>query len=77
MSGVLIDGSSRVVHEHVLVPRLRELRLLAALSQADLASMAQVSPVTVMRGEQGKPIRPMSVRKLARALRVRPRDLQG
>jgi len=60
----------------VLVPQLRGQRLLAALSQADLAARAGVSPVTVMRGEQGKAIRPSSVRKLARALKLRPRDLQ-
>jgi transcriptional regulator with XRE-family HTH domain len=70
--GVVLSG----IRELVFVPQLRRLRLLAALSQADLAARAGVSAVTVMRGEQGKPIRPSSVRKLARALRVRPRDLQ-
>jgi transcriptional regulator with XRE-family HTH domain len=60
----------------VLVPRLRQLRNWAALSQDDLAELAKVSRVTIARGERGLPIRASSVRKLARALRVSPRELQ-
>lgn len=60
----------------MLVPRLRQLREWAALSQEDLALRADVSRVTVTRAEQGLPIRISSVRKLARALRVTPRELQ-
>lgn len=61
----------------VLTPRLRVLRLGAALSQEDLAFKAGVSRMTVTRGERGEHIRVSSVRKIARALRVKPTDLYG
>jgi transcriptional regulator with XRE-family HTH domain len=60
----------------VLVPRLRFFRNELALSQDDLAEKAGVGRATVARGERGLAIRPSSVRKLARALGVKPRDLQ-
>ena len=59
----------------VLVPRLQAARLAAALSQDDLAEKAGVSRITIARGEHGEHIRISSVRKLARALKVRPVDL--
>jgi transcriptional regulator with XRE-family HTH domain len=74
MSGVSTLDSGIV--PVVLVPRLRELRLWAAMSQEDLADRAGVNRATVARAEQGKPIRLSSVRKLARALRVKPADLR-
>lgn len=61
----------------VLTPRLRALRLAAALSQDDLALKAGVSRMTITRGEHGEHIRLSSVRKIARALRVKPLDLYG
>jgi transcriptional regulator with XRE-family HTH domain len=61
----------------VLTPRLQELRLAAALSQDDLAFKAGVSRMTIARGERGEHIRLLSVRKIARALRVKPTDLYG
>ncbi len=56
--------------------RLRELRLRAALTQAELADRAGVSRTTVIRLEQGDPnVLPTTHRKLARALHVKPTDL--
>ena len=61
---------------YVLVPSLRRIRLEQALSQEELAARAGVARTTVLRAEAGYPIRPVSVRKLAAALRVRPIVLQ-
>lgn len=57
--------------------RLRELRLRAAMTQADLAERAGVARTTIVRLEQGDPnVLPTTLRKLARALRVKqPADL--
>jgi len=60
----------------VLVPQLRRLREARALSQEELAARARVSRNTVVRGERGQDLRPMNVRKLARALGVSPATLQ-
>lgn len=60
----------------VQLPRLREHRLRRALSQRELAELSNVSRVTVMKIEGGRPAWPSTVRKLARALRVKPEDLQ-
>jgi transcriptional regulator with XRE-family HTH domain len=56
--------------------RLRRLRLRDGLSQRDLAERAGLTQSTVLRleNEQVAP-RPSTVRKLARALGCRPRDL--
>jgi transcriptional regulator with XRE-family HTH domain len=58
------------------VPSLLRHRTRLALSQDDLATKAGVTRSTVARGEHGLSIRPSSVRKLARALRVSPEALQ-
>jgi len=56
--------------------RLRDLRLQAALSQADLAERAGVARTTIIRLEAGDPnVLPSTLRKLARALRVKPAQL--
>jgi predicted transcriptional regulator len=60
----------------VLVPGLRAKRDEFALSQEDLAELAGVGRSTVARGEHGLNIRRVSVRKLARALKCKPADLQ-
>jgi len=60
----------------MLVPQLRRLRLEQAYSQVELARRAGVSRATVMKAEGGRQIRPVSVRRLAKALGVRPRILQ-
>lgn len=75
MAGSLRSQSS--IRQSVLVPRLLQIREWAALSQEDLAERAGVSRATVTRAEKGLPIRVSSVRKLARALRVSPRQLQA
>lgn len=60
----------------LVVPQLRRLRLLRALTQEDLAERAVVDRSTVVRAEAGLAIRISSVRKLARALKVSTEELQ-
>lgn len=56
--------------------RLRVLRLRAALTQAELAERTGLARTTIVRLEQGDPNPlPPTVRKLARALRVKPTAL--
>jgi transcriptional regulator with XRE-family HTH domain len=56
--------------------RLRELRMKQALTQAELADRSGVSRGTIIRLEQGDPnVLPSTLRKLARALKVRPAQL--
>ena len=56
--------------------RLREFRLRAALTQDELATRAGVARTTIIRLEQGDPnVQPSTLRKLARALKVKPADL--
>ena len=56
--------------------RLRELRLRAAMTQLELAERAGIARTTIIRLEQGDPnVLPTTLRKLARALRVKPTDL--
>lgn len=67
--------STTVAHMPALT-RLRDLRLRAALTQVDLADRAGVSRATIIRLEQGDPnVLPTTLRKLARALHVKPTDL--
>jgi transcriptional regulator with XRE-family HTH domain len=59
-----------------MLVHLRELRLRSALSQADLADRAGLARTTVVRLEKGDPnSTPTTLRKLARALRVKPAEL--
>jgi transcriptional regulator with XRE-family HTH domain len=56
--------------------RLRELRLEKMFSQAELARKAGTTQVTVSLLERGKrTAQPRTVRKLADALEVEPREL--
>jgi transcriptional regulator with XRE-family HTH domain len=58
--------------------RLRELRLLNAYSQADLAKRSHVARTTIIRLEGGDPnVQLLTLRKLARALKVKPVELIG
>jgi transcriptional regulator with XRE-family HTH domain len=59
------------------LPRLREWRERAALSQTELASMIGSTQTTISRIERGYPARPTTTRRLATALRVRPADLMA
>jgi len=56
--------------------KIRAHRQRRALSQRDLARIAGLEPATLNRIETGKQKpRPSTLRKLARALRVKPADL--
>lgn len=56
--------------------RLKQLRTRAALSQRDLARRAAIDESTIVRLEAGgQPPRPSTIRKLARALKVKPMAL--
>jgi len=59
------------------VPRLRDVRLKRALSQEELARLAKVSRTTIIKLEGGRDAWPKTVRKLAKALKVDPAELQG
>jgi transcriptional regulator with XRE-family HTH domain len=53
------------------------MRLRAALSQADLAEQAGVQRTTVIRIERGGEANVSTMRKLSRALGVKPAELIG
>jgi len=56
--------------------RLRQLRLELMLSQAELAAMAKTTQATISNFELGqRTAQPRTVRKLADALGVEPREL--
>jgi transcriptional regulator with XRE-family HTH domain len=56
--------------------RVRQLRLLQAFSQIDLAQRAGVSEAAIIRIERGThAARPSTLRKLAQALGVAPTQL--
>jgi len=58
------------------VPKLKELREEAVLSQRELARMAKLAYGTVWRIENGfSEVHPATIRKLARALKVEPKEL--
>jgi transcriptional regulator with XRE-family HTH domain len=56
--------------------RLKQLRMERALSQDDLERMTSVAQATISALEHGKrPARPSTLRKLAEALGVEPKEL--
>ena len=56
--------------------RLRDLRLRAALTQIELAEKTGLARTTIVRLEQGDPnALPPTLRKLAKALHVKPAEL--
>jgi transcriptional regulator with XRE-family HTH domain len=57
--------------------RVREGRERLALSIENVSATARVSPHTWVRAEHGEEIRPSSVRRIAEALGVEPRQLMG
>lgn len=62
----------------VTLPRLKRLRQRAALSQEELGQQAGVARTTVHRLENGAEAPyPSTIRKLAKALGVRPDQLMG
>ena len=73
-----VVGYSSIIERMPRLSRLKDLRLRAALSQDDLGKKAGVARTTIVRLEQGEPEPiPSTVRKLARALGVKPADLMG
>ena len=77
MSSTIQPELHRRSSSDVQVPRLREQRLKRALSQDELARLARVSRGTIIKLEGGRDAWPQTVRRLARALRIRPQDLQA
>lgn len=64
--------------EHLFIApdRLRRERLRRALTQAELATLAGIPRETVVRYETGHRCpRPATVRKIAKALKVRAEDI--
>jgi transcriptional regulator with XRE-family HTH domain len=61
----------------VTLPRLRQLRIERALSQRDLCERSGVTQTTIVNAEKGKETRVSTLRKLAHALGVEPRELIG
>jgi transcriptional regulator with XRE-family HTH domain len=60
----------------IVISRLRPLRERQALTQRELATLAGVTQSTIQRLETGlQEARPSTIRKLARALGVKPVDL--
>jgi transcriptional regulator with XRE-family HTH domain len=58
------------------VYRVREFRELLAMTQEELATKAQLSRTTIVRIENGQiGARPPVVKRLARALKVKPAEL--
>jgi transcriptional regulator with XRE-family HTH domain len=61
-----------------MLSRLRLHRERQALTQLDLAQKAGITPTTISLLERGRTeARPPTVRKLAKALGVKPQDLMG
>jgi DNA-binding XRE family transcriptional regulator len=78
MQPTLIIKPTTVRRDMPFLARLRELRLRAGLTQADLADMTGLGRTTINRLENGDPnSRPTTQRKLARALHVKVTDLWG
>ena len=59
------------------MPKLRELREKQVLTQEELADQAGVGRTTIIRLEGDRPYRyrPSTIRKLARALKVKPQAI--
>jgi transcriptional regulator with XRE-family HTH domain len=72
----MASNSSRILELMLRLSRLRELRMKAALTQAELAALSGVARGTIMRLERGEPNPiPSTIRKLAAALNVKPAAL--
>lgn len=71
-----VDMSKIRPYNALNMPTLRELRWQAVLTQAELAQNARVSRTTVIAAEKGRRPRPRTIRALAKALGVKPQDIQ-
>jgi len=58
------------------MPKLKELRLRLFISQAELAKRAGLAAETVNRLERGRRPSFITIRKLAKALGVKPADIE-
>jgi DNA-binding XRE family transcriptional regulator len=76
-AGLASPVSRLACSQDLLTPHLRHVRLSRSLTQAELAERAGLSRATVMALEGGRDAWPTTVRKLARALGVRPQVLTG
>jgi DNA-binding XRE family transcriptional regulator len=61
----------------IMLKKLRYFRERAALTQRELAEKARLTRVSVVRIEAGRPARPTTTRRLARALGVEAHELMG
>ncbi|HYW88137.1 MAG TPA: helix-turn-helix transcriptional regulator [Chloroflexota bacterium] len=69
-------NTAEVEFSRLLAERIRSLRMHHALSQRDLAIRAGVARQVVINAESGsRLLRPSSLRKIARALDVKPVQL--
>lgn len=74
--GVRLTFVARILRGNVVpLPGLRRLRILAALSQGELAEKAGLQRQTISRLENGGEAGMPTVRALATTLGVEPRDL--
>ena len=60
-----------------VLKNLRHHRHAQALTQRELADLSGVTQVTIVHAEKGGDTRPTTIRKLAAALKVTPRELIG
>lgn len=54
----------------VVLSRLRALRERRGMTQEEVAELASTSPTTIVRAEQGKDVRPPTLKRIAKALGV-------
>lgn len=79
LNELLTSIEPTIVGQMPRLTRLRDLRLRAALTQAELAEASGVARTTIVRLEAGDPnALPPTIRKLQRALKLRrPSQLWG
>jgi transcriptional regulator with XRE-family HTH domain len=61
---------------YLRLPHLRSWRLRAGLSQEDLAGLAGISRSTVHNAEKGDEVLPSTLQSIAKALKIKPHELQ-
>jgi DNA-binding XRE family transcriptional regulator len=60
----------------IALPRLKDMRKRAALTQVELANLAGVSPSTIRALESSeRAAHPRTVRRIAEAIEIEPQDL--
>jgi transcriptional regulator with XRE-family HTH domain len=71
----LLDTLDALDAPYVMLPRLRQRRLVHCLTRRQLAARAYVGETTLARIEDGRPARAITAARIAAALRVTVRDL--